>query len=389
MRLSDLSPSLIEGLISDLSSGSNMSSVLSSELNSIKQEISKQQKRDDGQQVDNSVLESYIKEFNDNSRTINDYFNDIKDAKLKTAIKTIVYKSGFVLPIGTISTDSPPRFKRIITNRIILIITKNIFGEYSDDLGNILASLANELDKLFKSTSYNNLSGSVSTCFSIISKMSKVSSGHPSGLQTERFTYFLDAHIINEQLNENFLSVLFNGGIDYTKAIAVEISNAAKAIKLQMARSKTDNTKNAINDSELNEYNLELKKLNNIYNSIKYDNVKHAFAAMCIKGGYKLPVAGISISREKPPAYNNRIVLKIIMFVSGLIMKLQNLTPSDVLEDLIVQFISAMTGIGIILDLILNAKTYQEVFMDIKNAYGKVIKLSNAYIAYERKNLQV
>jgi hypothetical protein len=223
----------------------------------------------------------------------------------------------------------------------------------------------------------------------MIAKMSKIEKTNTSVLQTERFSYFLDAHIINEQLNENFLSVLFNGGIDYTKAIAVEISNAAKAIKLQMARSKTDNTKNSINDAELNEYNLELKKLNNIYNSIKYDNVKRAFTAMCIKGGYKLPVSGISISREKPPAYNNRIVLKIIMFVSGLIMKLQNLTPSDVLQDLIVQFISAMTGVGIILDLILNAKTYQEVFMDIKNAYGKVIKLSNAYIAYERKNRQV
>jgi hypothetical protein len=44
MRLSDLSPTLIEGLISDLSSGSNMSSVLSSELNNIKQEISNERK---------------------------------------------------------------------------------------------------------------------------------------------------------------------------------------------------------------------------------------------------------------------------------------------------------------------------------------------------------
>lgn len=204
---------------------------------------------------------------------------------------------------------------------------------------------------------------------------------------------FLDEFILPDTttLNENLLVQLFKNSnkLIFAKGIAQEISNAAKAIKLQIGRDNNDNSKNPINDNAIREYTLELKKLNEVYNDIKFPNLKSAFFVMCKKAGYKLPVGGISISRNKPPEYSRQLILKLIMFVTSIVTRINGMTATDALQQLILKLISTISGIGIILELIFNSTSYKEVFMQLRKAYSKVIELSDAYEAYKKKmNIQ-
>jgi hypothetical protein len=181
MKLYELErPILIENLLSSLTSTSNYSSVLSSELNIIKTMVANQQKKDSGQEAESPELD----EFNNNSKKINEYFDSIQDPHLKTIIKTIIYKSGFVMPIGNISSDKPPVLKRIITNIILAILSSIMAGKTaSDDIVQLLTTMAQKVDALFKASSYNTLLSLVESCFDLLTKLSHIK-GQSTGLAT-------------------------------------------------------------------------------------------------------------------------------------------------------------------------------------------------------------
>lgn len=171
MKLHELHSSILnEGLIASLQTPAKHIAVLANELKNIKLEIFNQKKRDSGEVIDSQFLNHAIIEFNHNSRFINAYFQAIDDAVIKTAIKTIIYKSGFVMPIGLISSATLPVFKRIITNKLLVILAHIMQSKNIAD-HKLLTELANDMHELFRATAYNKLLASLSKIARTMLKM--------------------------------------------------------------------------------------------------------------------------------------------------------------------------------------------------------------------------